>query len=150
MASKIQNNLLIDTDAPTTTPNSIPSYTARQIEALKATWTEALERDFELVQLELTESREKCERMEAERREMEDMIAVWDSTMNRMIGERETDRMDHKGEVDVLKSQIERFRSDKEEAEKEAGEIVGKYKQARLDNQDLKEVWDGLFLMRLE
>jgi MOSC domain-containing protein YiiM len=78
--------LLIDTDAPSSTPNSIPTYSSRQIEALKATWTQSLERDFELVQLELTESREKCTRMEGERRDMEDMIAVWDSTMNRMIG----------------------------------------------------------------
>jgi hypothetical protein len=43
----------------------------------------------------------------------------------------------------MLKGQIERFRTEKDAVVQEAAEVVGKYKQARLDNQDLKEV--GLF-----
>jgi hypothetical protein len=118
----------------------MPAYSSRQLDALKQSWTQTLDRDFQLVSLELSDTQEKCARMEVEKRDMEDMIAVWDSTMNRMIGERETDRLDHKGQVDMLKGQIDRFRSEKEGVVDEAAQVAGKYKQARLDNQDLKEV----------
>lgn len=48
--------------------------------------------------------------------------------------------MDHRREVEMLKVQIEKLVGEKDRVQKEADIINNKYKQSRIDNEDLKEV----------
>lgn len=98
------------------------------------------EKEFELIQLELQETQHLLSTTKEEKQQMEGTLSIWENTMNRMISEREKDKDDHKREIEFLKKEIEKLGGEKDKVKKEFELVVGKFKQTRLDNEDLKEV----------
>ena len=98
------------------------------------------EKEFELIQLELQETQNLLSTTKEEKQQMEGTLSIWENTMNRMISEREKDKDDHKREIEFLKKEIEKLGGEKDKVKKEFELVVGKFKQTRLDNEDLKEV----------
>ncbi|KAJ3228304.1 hypothetical protein HK099_004297 [Clydaea vesicula] len=120
-------------------PKSVAKYSERDIEKIKTELSEKFEKEFELLQQELSETQLKQKEVYESKLEIEKTLSSWEITMNRMIAERDNDRLGHKQESEMLKLQIEKLRVEKDRLKSDYELLMGKYKQLRLDNEDLKE-----------
>lgn len=70
---------------------------------------------------------------------MEKTLFEWENAMQRMVTDRENDRIEHARSIEFLKEKIEKANTERDLVKKEAEAVLLKYKQARIDNQDLVE-----------
>ena len=133
-------HLLIETLNEVSSPSSTVKYSQRDVDELKKTMSLEFEKEFELAQLELAELESKRADLLEENKRMQETLVQWENSMTNMIQERHKEVEEFKKQVEFLKVNIEQAGAEKERVEKEHESAIRKYKQIRIDYEDLKEV----------
>ena len=132
---KVQESL-IDSIGPLATPNSICQFTQRDMDELKKRLTLQFEKEFEVAQLEIQE-------MEQSIKDLNDLTK---RTKNELaetqikLSSAQTDREKLVAHLEKLQSVLDSLKNEKNEAFQERDLIMIKYKQLKMDYDDMREV----------
>ncbi|KAJ3334155.1 hypothetical protein HDU76_008617 [Blyttiomyces sp. JEL0837] len=121
------------------TPKSMPKYSERDLENLRAELTTKFEKEFELAQMELQELEAKrAESVETTKR-YQVTLREWEVFMKDLIAKKEGDDKRARDESDSLKAALAKVTEEKEHLQKDHETLVSKHRQLRLDLEDERE-----------
>ncbi|KAJ3051960.1 Transforming acidic coiled-coil-containing protein 3 [Rhizophlyctis rosea] len=121
------------------TPNSQVRFSQRDVDDIKQDLTAKFEKEFELAQLEIQDLEAKRAKATEQQKEFQSTLAEWEQAMKTMIAEREKEQQRTASEMEQLKLQADKYREERDRCMKENEVVLLKYKQLRIDFEDLKE-----------
>ncbi len=133
------HSLLIETLEDLATPTSVIKYSQRDMERMKREVIEKFEKEFELAQLELLEIDNKRKDALEENARIQNTLDQWEKVMQQMIANKKQAEEDMKQQLLLMKASMDKVVEEKERILKESELINRKYKQIRIDFEDMKE-----------
>ncbi|KAJ3045191.1 hypothetical protein HDV00_011061 [Rhizophlyctis rosea] len=121
------------------TPNSQVRFSQKDVDEIKGNLTAKFEKEFELAQLEIQDLEAKRAKATEQQKEFQRTLAEWEQAMKVMISERDAEQQRTATEMERLKLQADTYREERDRAVKENEVVLLKYKQLRIDFEDLKE-----------
>ncbi|KAJ3060153.1 Transforming acidic coiled-coil-containing protein 3, partial [Podochytrium sp. JEL0797] len=120
-------------------PNSVPKYSERDVQSMRADLVKKFEKEFELVQLEIQETETK--RLEAvqSRSKMESTLSEWEKFMRDLIAQKDHAAATSTLQQTHLQTHLTETQSHFSHLQKEHQDLQSRHRQLRLDLEDARE-----------